>query len=305
VEIAQSSNGDLREVAELNSYISDFIIAPAIQNANEAWATDLQTIEPMAEELDERLQSAIGAAGSAAEQLNALREAVAKLRMNAQELKFAAPSDTAWWSTIAGKGASIQRMLSAMTESINQRRNALKAVESQAAQAAQAINESDQRADEVKAELAKLEEQAKELQSQLGTIGEPLKVISIRLSVLAPLSPLVIALAIAALSLWRAEGIRRMRFAAALVPSGAEGDVLRRWLLEAAGGSARLLAAREIVIAGIAIAWVLAAWRGVRVLPAPHLSEREIVCLALAALIVARAYHWYQSGQAIGFAGRR
>ena len=304
-EVAKSSNGDLRQVAELTSYISDFIVAPAIRNANEAWATDLQTIESMAGELDERLRSAIGTAGSAADQLNGLREAVSKLVKNAQELKFAAPSDTAWWSTIAGKDVSIQRMLEAMTESINQRRNALKAVESQAAQAARAIEESDQRAEEVTAELAKLEEQARELQTQLGTIGEPLKVISIRLSVLAPLLPLVIALTIAALSLWRAEGIRRMRFAAALVPSGAEGDLLRRWLQEAAGGSARVLAAREIAIAGVALAWVSAAQRAVHALPAPQLSAFEIIGLALAALIGARAYHWYQSGQALGFATRR
>jgi hypothetical protein len=305
VEVARSANGDLRQVAELTSYISDFIVAPAIQNANEAWATDLQTIESMAGELDERLRAAIGTAGSAAAQLNGLREAVSKLLKNALELKFAAPSDTAWWSTIAGKDVSIQRMLEAMTESINQRRNALKAVESQAAEAARAIEESDQRAEDVTAELAKLEQQAMELQTQLGTIGEPLKVISIRLSVLAPLLPLVIALTIAALSLWRAEGIRRMRFAAAQAPSGADGDLLRRWLQNVAGGSARVLAAREIAIAGIALAWVSAAQRAVHALPAPQLSAFEIIGLALAALIGARAYHWYQSGQALGFATRR
>jgi hypothetical protein len=291
-------------VAELNSYISDFIVAPAIENANEAWAADLQTIEPMAKELDEHLSSAIALAGSAAGQLSALKEAVSKLLKNARDLKFAAPRDTAWWRTVAGKEASIQKMLEAMTESINQRQNALKAVQTQAAQAAQAIKESDQRAEEVAADLEKLEEQARELQAQLGAIGDPLKVISIRLSVLAPLLPLVIALTIAALSLWRAEGLRRMRFAAALVASGGEGDLLRRWLQEAAGGSPRILAAREIAIAGIALAWVLVAWQAVRALPVPQLSHLEIVGLALAALIGARGYHWYQSGLALSFAGR-
>lgn len=305
VEVAMSSNGDLSQVAELNSYISDFIVTPAIENANEAWASDLQTIEPMAKELDQHLSSAIALAGSAAEQLSGLKEAVSKLLKNAKDLKFTAPRGTTWWRTVAGKGASIQKMLEAMTESINQRQNALKAVQTQAAQAAQATRESDQRAEEVAADLEKLEEQAQELQTQLGAIGDPLKVISIRLSVLAPLLPLVIALTIAALSLWRAEGLRRMRFAAALVASGGEGDLLRRWLQEVAGGSPLILAAREIVIASVALAWVLVAWRAVHTLPVPRLSNLEIVGLALAVLIAARGYHWYQSNRALGFASRR
>lgn len=303
---AQTGDANPEYAGEIERYISASIITPAFARANALWTSrHLPGLASNATALNAEIEGGIAGAGSAGEQLKQLRTAVASLLDEAQRLSFVPPADEGWWRSVAGKEESIGAMVDAMrrgAEKLGAEQGKLQAAKDEVSKSVQANLERIKQIDDA---LADLERQARELQAQLGEIGEPLKVVSVRLSVLAPLLPLVIALAIAALTLWRAEALRRMRFAASLVPSGAEGDVLRRWLLEAAGGSARLLAAREIVIAGIAIAWVLAAWRGVRVLPAPHLSEREIVGLALAALIVARAYHWYQSGQAIGFAGRR
>jgi hypothetical protein len=303
---AQSGDANAQYAEEMERHITASIITPAFARANASWTNRyLQGLMDNATTLNAQIESGVANADSVAGQLKQLRAAVASLREEAQRLSFAPPPDASWWRSVAGKEESISAMVDAMkqgAEELGVEQGKLQAAKDEVSKSVQANLE---RAKQIDDALADLEKQARELQAQLGEIGEPLKVISIRLSLLAPLLPLVIALAIAALTLWRAEALRRMRFAAGLVPSGAEGDVLRRWLQQAAGGSARLLAAREIAIAGMSIAWVLAAWRGVRALPVPHLSNCEIVSLALAALIAARAYQCYQAGQSLRFASGR
>ena len=305
VEVAASSNGDLRQLAELNRYIGDSIIEPAIKRANDSWGEGLQSIVSMAEEIEEQIQPTIDAAGGAADPLRRLQEAVSKLRENAEELKFAAPPDTAWWGTIRGKEASIQKMLEAITQSIDQRRSALDAVKEQADAAAAAIRENDRRAQEAAAELARLEEQAKELQTQLGAIGEPLKVISLKLSLLAPLLALIIGLGVASLALWRAESLRRMSVAASVVADAAQDRVIRPWLRSAAGGSPTLLLVWEIASGAMAVAWVLAAWNATRSLPTPLLPSIAVLGLALAAIAAGWAYHWHRAALALAISERR
>ena len=303
---AQSGDANAQYAEEMERHITASIITPAFARANTLWTSrHLPGLVNDATVLKTEIESGVAGAGSAAEQLKQLQAAVASLLDEAQRLRFVPPADPSWWRSVAGKEELIGAMVDAMrrgAENLGAEQGKLQEAKDEVSKSVQANLE---RAKQIDDALADLEKQARDLQAQLGEIGEPLKVISIRLSLLAPLLPLVIALAIAALTLWRAEALRRMRFAAGLVSSGAEGDVLRRWLQEAAGGSARLLAAREMAIAGIAIAWVLAAWRGVRALPVPHLSDFEIVSLALAALIAARAYQCYQAGQALRFAGGR
>jgi hypothetical protein len=303
---AQTGDANQQYAEEIERYITASIITPAFARANALWTErHLPGLADDAATLNTEVERGIAAGGSAAELLKQLRTAVAALLGEAKQLSFAPPSDAGWWRSVAGKEESIRAMVDAMkrgAENIGVQQEKLQAAKDEVSKSVQANLE---RAKQIDDALAELEKQARDLQAQLGEIGEPLKVVSVRLSLLAPLLPLVIALAIAALTLWRAEALRRMRFAAGLVPSGAEGEVLRRWLQEAAGGSARLLAAREVAIAGIALAWMLAAWREVRTLPAPQLSDLEIIGLAMAALIGARAYHWRQSALALRFAGGR
>lgn len=304
VQVAERANGDLRELKALNEYIASSVVAPLIQRANESWEEVLPTIVAMAKELDGRLQSTVDVAGDAADQLRRLDDTVLKLRKIAEDLKFAVPEGTKWWGTIGGKEASIEKMLEAMTKGINQKRSAIDEVKIEAAEAAEATQENDQRAQKVAAELAKLEEQAAELQAQLGAIGEPLKVISLKLSLLAPLLALIIGLGLAALALWRAESLRRMSVAASAVVDAAQDKVIRSWLRSAAGGSPTLLLVWEAASGAVAAAWVIAAWNATRSLPTPLLPSSTVIGLALAAVAAGWAYHWYRAAQALAVSKR-
>ena len=305
VEVAERTNGDLRQLAALQAYITDSIVEPAIARANESWGERRQGIVAMAQEIDGRIRSTIDVAGDSADSLRRLDDTVLKLRKIAEELTFVVPDGTTWWGTVGGKEASIQEMLEEMTKSIDQKRSALEEVKKQANEAAEATRENDQRAQKVAAELAALEEQTKELQAQLGAIGEPLKVISLKLSLLAPLLPLIVGLGIAALVLWRSESLRRMSVAASVVADAAQDRVIRLWLRSAAGGSPALLLAWVVASGAVAAAWVLATWNATRSLPSPLLPSEAAVGLALAAVAAAWAYHWRRAAQALAIAERK
>ena len=297
-QLAETTDSS-QDINELERYINESVIAPAFASANESWAGHRDSLGSRADQLNQELEATIKAAGSAGDQLKALQQAVSALRDEAQRLRFAPPEGSDWWRTVAGKESSIRIMMGAMTQGIgdiSQQQDALRAAKEKTSAI---IADNQQRAKQAAEKLAELEKQAADLQAQLGQIGEPLKVISIRLPVLAPLLPLVIALAAAALALWDAQALRRMGFAASLVADEAENRMLRRWLQDAAGGSAQMLAAREIAIAVCVIAWLLVAWLAVRSMPGPPLPQIAIIGIAVAALAGGRAYHWYQSGRAL------
>lgn len=304
VLVAENASGDLRELAELNDYIGKSVVAPAIRRANESWGEVRPTIVTMATEIDGRIQSTMDATGAAADQLRRLDDTVLKLRRIAEELTFAVPEGAKWWGTIGGKEASIGKMLEEMTKGIDQKRSAIEEVKNQAVAAAEATQENDRRAQEVAAELARLEEQAADLQTQLGAIGEPLKVISLKLSLLAPLLAAIIGFGVAALALWRAESLRRMSVAASAVVDAAHDKVIRSWLRSAAGGSPLLLLVWELASGAAAAAWVAAAWNATRSLPTPLLPSATVIGLALAAVAAAWAYHWYRAAQALAVSRR-
>ena len=297
-QLAETTDSS-QDVGQLEHYINESVIAPAFASANDSWAGHRDSLGSRADQLNQELEATIKAAGSAGAQLKALQQAVSALRDEAQRLRFAPPEGSDWWRTVAGKESSIRIMMGAMTQGIgdiSQRQDALRAAKEKTSAI---IADNQQRAKQAAEKLAELERQAADLQAQLGQIGQPLKVISIRLPVLAPLLPLVIALAAAALALWDAQALRRMGFAASLVADETENRMLRRWLQDAAGGSAQMLAAREILIAVCVIAWLLVAWLAVRSMPGPPLPQIAIIGIAAAALAGGRAYHWYQSGRAL------
>jgi hypothetical protein len=305
-EAAQNPDLEPQFSAEMERYITAFIITPAFARANDSWAAwRLPRLTGEAAQLTAGIDASVAATGAASGPLNDLRAALGALGDEAQILRFAPPTSSDWWRSVAGKETSIRSMVEAMrrgADNLGQQQDLLQAARDTASQAVAA---NQQRAKEVEERLADLDRQARELQAQLGEIGEPLKVISIRLSILAPLLPLVIALAIAALTLWRTDALHRMHFAASLVAGDGDGGVLRRWLQEAAGGTAQRLMLREAAVGAVACAWVLAAWQAVRLLPLPHLSGTAIIAVALAVVIGARAYHWYRARGALALAGQR
>jgi hypothetical protein len=302
--IADSENEDLRELPALQAYISEAIVAPAIQHANESWSNIRPNIAKAAQDIEARIRSTMPGAGDAAGQLRQLDETVVKLQTIAEKLEFVVPEGTEWWGTVGGKGRSIENMLGDMTKSIDQKRNAIEEVKSQAEAAAQATQENEQRAGKIAEELGRLEEQAEQLQSQLGTIGEPLKVISLKLSLLAPLLAVIIGVGVAALALWRAESLRRMSVAASTVVDAAQDKVIRPWLSSAAGGSPTSLLIWEIASGAVAVAWVLAAWNATRTLSAPLLPPNAVLGLALAAIAAGWIYHWRRATQALAISTR-
>lgn len=304
MRIADSENEDLRELPALNDYIKDAIVAPAVGHANDSWSNVRATIATKAEDIRKQIQSAIANAGETADQLGRLDETVARLQAIAQELKFVVPEGTRWWGTVGGKESSIEGMLEDMTKSIDQKRSAIEEVKLQAAAAARATQENEQRAGKIAEELAQLEEQAEQLQAQLGTIGEPLKIISLKLALLAPLLALIIALGVSALALWRAESLRRMSIAASVIADAAQDRVVRPWLRSAAGGSRTRLLVWEIASGAAAALWVAAAWQTTRFLPAPLLPPYAVIALALAAIAAAWAYHWHRATQALAISER-
>jgi hypothetical protein len=304
MRIADSENEDLRELPALKAYIIDAIVEPAIQHANVSWSKVKSTIVEKAKGIHEQIQATIPGNDDAKDQLRQLDETVERLQAVAENLTFVVPEGTAWWGTVGEKGRSIETMLEDMTQSIGQKRNAIEGVVSQAETAAMATKENELRAGEITEELAQLEEQAEELQAQLGTIGEPLKVISLKLSLLAPLLALIIGFGIAALALWRAESLRRMSTAASAVLDAAQDKVIRQWLRSAAGGSPTSLLVWEIASGAVAVAWVVAAWNTTRSLSAPLLPPGAVLGLALAAVAAGWLYHWRRATQALAVSAR-
>jgi septal ring factor EnvC (AmiA/AmiB activator) len=111
---------------------------------------------------------------------------VKALRDEAQHLKFEPPANSDWWRTVGGKGATILSMTSGIATSMQNFNTSETALQQLAAH----IDDLDKKNQEVErtlnSTLAELEKHANDLQTQLGEIGVPLKVISFKLSEIAP-----------------------------------------------------------------------------------------------------------------------
>jgi hypothetical protein len=285
--------------AEFADYIDAAIIAPAFQKANDAWrAWNLPDLKTQAESLTREIEGAKAAAQSATAELDSLAAAVAALGEAAEKLAFAPPSDPRWWVTVAGKESSIRTMMEGFTQevaNVGERQVALRTLE---AKVSAIVGQKTATLDRINAALAALDKQATDLQSQLGELGGPLKAVSFKLELLAPLLPLIVGVALAGFAIWGAEGLRRMTLAARLA-SDEPGRVIRGWLKAAAGGSTFRLALQEVFFAALSVGWIILAARAVESLAVPFLRPPAILATAIGTVVAARLYHWYLAAAAI------
>jgi hypothetical protein len=170
---------------------------------------------------------------------------VGALGTEAQRLTFAPPANSAWWRSVRGKEASILSMTSDLAARVGDFNTSEMALQKLSAQIADIVNRNQQVATALNGTLAELDKRAADLQSQLGEIGAPLKVVSFKLSEIAPLLPLIIAAAIAAIAAWTADGPRRMALAAELVSGEADRTAIRMascdgWRIARAGRMDRI-----------------------------------------------------------------
>ena len=179
---------------------------------------------------------------------------------------------------------------------IDERQSALRDIE---AKVAEIVSQKEAALDKIGAALADLDKQAADLQSQLGELGGPLKVVSFKLAQLAPLMPLIVGLALGGITLWTADGLRRMSLAARLAGEEGEGRVVRTWLASAAGGSRPKIATLETSLGLISVAWVVVAARSVSSLAAPFLTPAMILTGAILVVVAARLYHWSRAQEAL------
>jgi hypothetical protein len=284
---------------ELQAYIDPGLIAPAFTHANEAWrASGLTIAQDGVVALADRIAKAKAAAPAAADELDILRTSVAALGEEAQRLRFERPSNPTWWRSIRGKEASIVSMTSDFAATVGNFNTSQVAIQKLTAEIADIVGRNQEAATALKGKLDELETRAAALQTQIGEIGAPLKVVSFKLAELAPLTPLIIAAALAMVAGWTAEGLRRMTLAAKLVGDEADSTAIRTWLRAMGGGSRARVAGVEIVVAVASIAWVLAAALAVWDLPPPVLTPPVLTAIAVVVVAAARAYRWYRADEA-------
>ena len=285
---------------ELQAYIESGLIAPAFMRANQAWAeSGLRIAQAGVAAIAEDIAKARAAAPAAAAELDRLAKAVDALGSEAKRLTFAPPANSAWWRTVRGKEGTIQSMTSDLATSVGGFNTSQMALQRLSTQIADIVNKNQQVAAALSSTLAELDKRAAELQSQLGEIGAPLKVVSFKLAEIAPLMPLIIAAALAAIAAWTADGLRRMALAAELVSGEPDGTAIRRWLHAAAGGSRARVAAVELAVAIAAVAWVVIAARNVAHLSPPFLTQPILAVIAITVIVAARVYRWRSADLAV------
>jgi hypothetical protein len=288
---------------ELQAYIESDLIPPAFVHANDEWAkSGLQTAQDGTAEIAEAIAKAKAVAPAAVE-LDRLDKSLKALDDEAHRLTFAPPADRAWWRTVGGKEANIARMTSDFAARVGDVNASHMALQALTTQIADIVSENQQAATALNDTLAELDRRAAELQSQLGEIGAPLRVVSFKLSEIAPLMPLIIAATLAAIAAWSAQGLRRMTLAAGLVDDKADGSAIRTWLHAAAGGSRARVAAVELAVAIASVAWVLFAAESVAAFPPPLLTQPILAAIAITVVVAARTYHWRHADEAASAGG--
>jgi hypothetical protein len=290
---------------ELQTYIESELIAPAFRYANDAWAkSGLEIARDGVAAMIRDITKARTAAPTAAAELDRLQKSVQALGDEAQRLKFAPPADPAWWRTVRGKEATILSATSDFAARVGDFNTSQMALQGLTTQIANIVRTNQEAARALNDSLAELDKRAADLQLQLGEIGAPLKVISFKLSQIAPLTPLIIASALAAIACWTGEGLRRMSLAAGLVNDEADAMAVRRWLHAAAGGSRARVARVELAVTIVSLAWVLLAAWNVAPLTPPFLTQPILAAIAVAVVVAARAFHWRRTDEAASAVGR-
>lgn len=285
---------------EVQAYIESGVVKPAFMHANQAWAVSgLNIAQDGVAAIADDIAKAKSAAPAAAAELDRLAKSVEALGKEAQRLTFAPPPNSAWWRTVRGKEESILSMTSDLAARIGDFNTSQMALQTLSTQIAEIVGKNQQAATALDATLAELDKRAADLQSQLGEVGAPLKIVSFKLSEIAPLMPLIIAATLAAIAAWTADGLRRMALAAELVGGEPDRTAIRKWLHAVAGGSRTRVAGAELAVAVASVAWVLTAARNVAPLPLPFLPQPILAAIAVAAVIAARAYRWHGADQAV------
>jgi len=303
-ESAFSGPGGISD--EFATYIEAKIIAPAFQKANDNWQKSVvPDLKKRAGELEADIKNAKAKAQvvkeqakSLGEQLDSLEAAIEKLLAEAEKLTFEPPpGQKRWWQTISGKDVSIQSIMAGVEKRVREIDTQKIALTDLQEKTADITNQKKKVLENINTALERLDKQAADLQSQLGELGGPLKAVNFRLSQLAPLMPLIVGLALAGITAWSAEGLRRMSLAARLVGDESQGSIVKAWLVSTAGGSPRRIAVQEILLAIVSVGWVLAAAWTVSTLAVSF--RVPLVILAVAAVLAARLYHWYWAGDAL------
>jgi hypothetical protein len=283
---------------DLQSYIDKEVIAPPFASANDAWAKSAAAFAQGRTTIAEVIAKAKPAAPAAAPDLDRLAEALKALGEQVRTLQFKPPPGQTWWRTVRGKDDNIVAMTSGFTAQVGNVTASQTALQTLTTQIGRLVGENQEAAAKLNDTLADLDKRAAELQSQLGEIGAPLKVVSFKLSEIAPLLPLIVAAVLAAIATWTAEGLRRMTLAAALVAGKDDAAVVYAWLRAAAGGSRVQIAWVELVVAVASIAWVLAAAWTVTSLAPPVLTPPILTAIAVVGVVGARVYHWSRADEA-------
>jgi len=285
---------------ELQAYIDSGLIEPAFMHANQAWArSGLPIARDGAATITEDIAKARAAAPAAAAELDRLAKSMDALGNEAQRLTCAPPANSAWWRTVRGKEGTILSMTSDVAARVGDFNTSQKALLRLSIQISDIVNKNQQAATALNSTLAELDKRAADLQSQLGEIGGPLKVVSFKLAEIAPLMPLIIAAALAAIAAWTGDGLRRMALAAELVSVESDRTTIRSWLHAAAGGSRARVATVEFAVAIVTVAWVVIAARNVAHLSLPFLTQPILAVIAIAVVVAARAYRWRSADQAV------
>jgi len=284
--------------SELQAYIDKEVIEPAFESANDAWRKSAAAFAQGRTTIADVISKAKPAAPAAAADLDRLAEALKALAEQVRTLQFKPPTNPSWWRTVRGKDDNIVAMTSGFTAQVGNFTASQAALQALTTQIGKLVTENQEAAAKLSETLADLDKRAAELQSQLGEIGAPLKVVSFKLSEIAPLLPLIVAAALAAIAAWTAEGLRRMTVAAALVNGKDDVPVVNAWLRAAAGGSRMQIAWVELVVAIASIGWVLAAAWTVAALAPPFLTPPILTAIAVVGVVGARAYRWSRADEA-------
>jgi hypothetical protein len=289
--------------SDLQAYIDAHIVAPAFARANAAWGGGgKQIAQEMAAKIAESIASTRTSAPAATTELDRLEKAARALRDGAQNLTFKPPPNDTWWRTVNDKEATVLSMTAGLSSSVSAFTTSQVALQTLSAHIEEIATQNQSAANQLNDALKELETRAAALQAQIGEVGAPLKVISFKLAQIAPLMPLVIAIALAALAAWTADGLRRMTLSAQLVADADAAKAIRVWLRAAAGGSRPQLVATETALAIAALAWVIAAALNVESLPPPILTQPILAAIAVIIILGARAYHWRCADEALSAA---
>jgi hypothetical protein len=288
---------------ELRNYIDSELLKPAFEHAKSEWASSgLKIAQDGAATAIKSIAKAKAVAPTVSE-LDLLRGSVDALRSEARRLDFAPPPNPDWWGTAGGKETSISQMTSGLAEQVSVFFTNQVALRERTTEISDLIIKNQQTLTVLNEELGDLNKRAEDLQSQLGEIGAPLKVISFKLSEIAPLMPLIVAITLAALAAWTAQGLKHMTLAARLVGDKADGAAIRTWLNAAAGGSRSQVIAVELAVTIASLAWVVIAARNVAPLPPPFLTQPILAAIAVVVVVTARAHHWRCANDAMSASG--